>query len=157
MKRGIILDTNCFAYVFNNSDPHHEDFEPVQDWIVNRKGVLVYGGKKYKGELIQAKRYLKLFNQLKDKGCVMCVEDKIVDKEMSRIRTLIPDADFDDPHLPAIVIVSGCRVICTMDKRCFPYLKRENIYPRAGMRPKFYSRKQNKNLLNSKYTIVNQR
>lgn len=154
MKRGIILETNCFSHVFNKSDQHHEEFEPVYDWLHDRRGVLVYGGNKYKTELIRSKVYLRLFNRLKNQGLVFCVDDTKVNSEEARIRALIPIPDFDDPHLPAIVIVSGCRVICSVDKRCFPYLKDKNIYPKAGMRPKFYSQKQNKKLLFSQYTLL---
>ena len=60
----IIIDTNALASVFDVDSSNHENFKPVYDWIFNNKGKVVYGGTKYKEELKNSYRYLKLFGQL---------------------------------------------------------------------------------------------
>ena len=51
-----------------------------------------------------------IINLLKNKGKAICVDKARVDKEQERIEKEITDKDFDDPHLPAIVIVAKCKV-----------------------------------------------
>ena len=42
----IIVDTNCFAPVFDRKSEKHNQFAPVLEWIISGKGKLIYGGSK---------------------------------------------------------------------------------------------------------------
>lgn len=147
----VIVDTNCLASVFDTNSAKHNEFRPVLEWVLSGKGKLVYGGTKYIQELSKTK-YLKLFNILNAKTKKVVIVDKgKVDQEQSRIEHLIIDPDFDDPHLPAIVIVSKCEVICSEDTRSVRFVTDNKLYPKGINIPKYYTSIRNKNLLCDDY------
>lgn len=146
MANGVILDTNCFSHVFNRKDSRWDEFSDFFNWLLYRDGYLVYGGSHYLNELKKT-RYLKIFSLLKTSNKVMRIDSNSIDVEEERIKRIVPDDDFDDPHLPAIVIASNCEVICTLDSRSFRYLKMNEIYPSRVKKPKFYTGKRCNGLL----------
>lgn len=77
----------------------------------------------------------------------MVMDRADVDAEEKRIKKLIPDEDFDDPHIAALVSVSKCRLLCSKDTRSEAYLLKTEIYPKGVKPPKFYKGKQNADLL----------
>jgi predicted nucleic acid-binding protein len=147
----IIIDTNTFASVFNPESEHHGEFEPVFDWIINRKGKIVYGGSTYKAELSKGYRYLKLFGSFSKARKVVHIDDDLVDQYEEKLTDKVKHRDFDDPHLVAIAYISKCRLICTNEKRAIPFLGRKEFYPKNSPRPKIYSKRSNANLLCDKY------
>lgn len=148
----IIVDTNSLASVFDRSAVDHSDFEPVLDWIINGKGKLIFGGSKYISELKKSPKYLTVINRLKNMANkVIVVNCKLVDSTEENIRKQVSDPDFDDPHLPAIVIVSQCMLICSKDTRSVRFVTMPELYPRGVDVPKYYTGIQNKNLLCDKY------
>lgn len=147
----LILDTNCFANVFNKSSEKHHEFEPILKWITKGKGKLVYGGTTYKLELKKARKFIPIFNLLKQIGKAIEVDNNTVDQIESEIKTLIDDSDFDDQHLPAIVRASRCRVICSEDKRSIKFVQNRTLYPKGIDIPKYYCGKRNKRLLSDEY------
>lgn len=147
----VIVDTNCLASVFERKSEKHPQFAPVLEWIIYGKGKLIYGGSKYISELRKASKYFKIIIQLKKKGKVICVDKERVDREQKRIEKEITDKDFDDPHLPAIVIVSKCKVICSCDTRSVKFVTLPQLYPKGIDVPKYYTSKRNIDLLSDKY------
>lgn len=147
----IIIDTNTFASVFDSNSEEHVEFSPVLNWIRNGKGKIVFGGTTYRNELRRAKKYLRIINELKKARKIVEVCNDEVDREQRRIESLITHRDFDDPHLVAIVSVSKCKLICSSDKRAYPFIKNGSLYPSVGMRPRIYSRSNNSNLLCDHY------
>ena len=145
----IVIDTNCFSYIFNKTDKSHKNFEPVYNWIIFGKGKLVYGGTKYKEELRKAKKYFGLLKRFKAANKIVKIDDKKVDAEYKKLEK-IKNADFDDPHLIAIIIESGCRLICSVDKRAYKFIKNKKLYPSSVKPPKIYKKESNKNLLADK-------
>lgn len=148
----VIVDTNTFGPVFNDKDAKHADFEPILHWVLYGKGKFVIGGSKYMGELKKAKRYLHLFgilNSYKDK--IIKLDDQLVDNEQKRLETMVTDPDFDDPHLPAMVIVSKCQIICSDDTRSIRFVTDPRLYPDGVKTPKYYTGIRNRNLLCDKY------
>lgn len=143
----IIVDTNCFSRVFCRNNKEHEEFAPVLEWILNGKGFLVYGGSKYKQELKKCKRYLHFFNMLKSAKKAFAFDDDAIDKLQLKYEKLIDDPDFDDPHLPALVRVSKCRLICSTDLRSIPFVTNPDFYPKRFHVPQFYCGKKNESLL----------
>jgi hypothetical protein len=101
---------------------------------------MIFGGKKYKRELARMSQYVRIINELARAGKVIELEGREVDLSAERLKVKVPDHAFNGEHLVAILLVSGCRVVCTDDKRAHPYLKRSDLYP-PGKRPQIYSRK----------------
>lgn len=151
MGNGVILDTNCFSHVFNAHDIRHPEFEYFLNWLCRGPGYLVYGGSKYLKELEDAKKYLRFFTLLQQYNKARVYDKSQIDLEMDRIKELIKDADFDDPHLAAIVIITKARVICTGDERCIRHLKQKHIYNGKVEVPRFYINPRCSSLLTERY------
>ena len=148
----IIIDINCLASVFERTSAKHSEFEPVLNWILSGKGKIILGGTKYIEELKKTPKYLKIIRLLGSSSKKVIVIDKNkVDEEQAKIELLIIDKDFDDPHLPAIVIVAKCMLICSDDSRSTKFVTKSEIYPNGVTVPKYYMGLRNINLLCDKY------
>lgn len=143
----IIVDTNCFSRVFCRTNKEHANFKPVLDWIIYGNGFLVYGGSKYREELLKAKSYIKFFRLLKGYKKAISFPDDPIDEFQTMFKEMIKDKDFDDPHLPAIVLVSKCRLICTKDTRSQPFVTSPDLYPKRFHTPKYYTGLKDQDLL----------
>lgn len=148
----VIVDTNCIPHVFSRSSDRHRDFSPVTQWITRGSGRLVYGGKKYKGELRLMTRYHQFIGEMKRCGRVVEIEDARVDKLAAELKLRVPDLDFNDEHLVAIVAASGCCIVCTDDKPASKFLKLKHLYPLGVKPPKIYNKLSHKKLCCSNYT-----
>lgn len=146
MSKPIIIDTCVLSKVFNSKTEGHNNFLPVVEAMQKGRCMMLFGGTKYLGEVAKLKRISALINQMK-KGLIRRLDDKAVDQVQTRVEQLVISPDFDDPHLPAMAIVGNCHLICTDDERCMPYIKRRCLYPTHFHTPRFYSRKEHKNLL----------
>jgi len=142
----IVVDTNTIARVFDKNNSEHEEFKPVHDWIMEKKGKLVYGGTKYFEELEKMGQYLKLFTVLSKINKTVVVDTEAVDDYQAEAEHKIQHKDFDDPHLVAILKVSGCKLVCSVDERAFPFLK-HHLFFKGKEKPKIYSSSRNKDLL----------
>lgn len=135
----IIIDANCYSRVFCRKNKEHYAFQPVLNWIINGNGFLVYGGSKYKRELLKSSSYLKFFRLLNDYRKVITFPDDLIDDYQRHYQSIIRDADFDDPHLPAIVLASKCRLICTCDTRSKRFVTSPELYPKNFHTPYYYT------------------
>lgn len=159
----IIIDSNTFHCVFDPKNEYSSDFQPVRNWLKQEpKAKLVYGGTKYKQELSKLKKYFQYLVELRKMGRIAQIDDKLVDIEEGHIKKKINESevltkgkkkDFDDPHIIAILIVSGCRLFCSKDKRADKYLKMKTLYPKHFIRPSIYRDKNHIHLL-SKNNII---
>ena len=154
----IIVDTNCLANVFDPDSALHSEFEPVFKWITEDIGFIVIGGTKYIDELKGNKailKYIKTLNTTKSSNRnrqVLYLDDCMVDAEEKRVKSIITDKNFDDPHLAAMAIVAKCMLICSLDMRSVKFVKSANLYNSKGMKaPKYYTGSRNKKLLCDKY------
>jgi hypothetical protein len=141
----IIIDTNVLACVLKKDSADHHDFKPVREWIFEGKGRIVFGGTKYLEEIKD--NYLKLFLELKKAGKAVMVDKTLVDNEEKVVEKMIINNDFDDPHLVSLLRISKCKLICSRDKRAFPYFRHTTFFSPAANRPRIYSSKSNENLL----------
>lgn len=144
----IILDTNCFGDIFKSNSPRYSEYKPVLEWILTGKGKFIIGGTKYLEELKKhsaARRFMVNLRKFTNK--LVLLEQNKVDQEQKRIEGLLQDPDFDDPHLPAMVIVSRCRLICSRDSRSVKYVTNRKLYPKDIKVPKYYTGAHNKGLL----------
>lgn len=125
----------------------HHEFKPVFDWIFYGPGRVVYGGTKYKDELKKARRYFGIFLELRKQRKAIEVDDFKVDQRQAELEEMVKHKDFDDAHIIAIVIVSGCRLICSNDSRAYTFIQDKKLYPKNFKRAKIYKGLSNQNLL----------
>jgi len=146
----IVIDSCAFSSIFNREAKDHCEFLPILNWIVKDKGKMVYGGSKYKKELSKIPKYLRFVGQLKRAGKVIEINGSAVDKHQSDLEAKCRHRDFDDAHIVAIVIESGCKLICTNERRAIPFFKNNDFYPKGVKKPKLYTSSNNCGLLEKK-------
>jgi hypothetical protein len=140
----IIIDTNALPSVFKTDSVLHKDFEPILSWILEGRGKVVYGGSKYKMEL---GKYLHFIQTLQTARKAVPVDDGIVDRRTEELSEQIVHRDFDDQHLIALLQISGCQLICSLDERAYPYFRHRQFFPVARLKPRIYRSIRNKDLL----------
>ena len=141
----IIVDTNTLANVFDKKSANHKEFKPVLDWVVDGKGVFVYGGSKYIREI--GRKYLNFIGELRKVRKALKIDQSAVDAKEIWAAQQVQHPDFDDQHLVGLLLVSGCKLICSLDSRAYAYFTHNSFFPRASKKPKIYSRKNNSVLL----------
>ena len=141
----IIIDINVLADVFEKKSQNHSQFKPVYDWIINGKGKIVFGGTQYLSEL--KPKYVAFFALLNKSGKAVSVNSKSVDSEQKIVEQIIIHPDFDDPHLVGLLRASGCKLICSLDKRAYPYFRHSLFFKPATNKPRIYSSLTNTRLL----------
>ena len=156
----VIIDKNAFGPVFRRESENHDDFEPIYKWITEGFGKIVYGGSKYKRELHESRKYMKIFKHFDTARRVIKIPDEDVDKIEKKISKTLEeeikpkiskydfDERFNDSHIVSIAIVSKCRIVCTKDGGLSDFLKMSQFYPKSVAIPKIYRNKSNKYLLN---------
>ena len=140
-----------FVILFKTSDPLHSQFIDVYDWLINKNGVIVYGGTAYKEQLSKVTSVLGVLAELKKSNKIQIVADSAVDDAASYAKSICGSKDFDDEFLVGIVSVSGASVVCVNDPRSHKYIKRKDLYLNNVKRPKIYTGLRTKNLLSQKY------
>src|ERR1022692_3881693 len=124
----LVIDENVIGKVFDRRNVQHARFKPVKDWVTTGAGSVIYGGTKYLKELGDG-RYLGLFTELLRMRRAIKVDKQAVDDRARALKVEVPDREFDDEHIVALVGISRCCVVCTDDKNAIPYLRRRDLYP----------------------------
>jgi hypothetical protein len=107
----VIIDANLAAAVFAQSPD--EDFRPVLDWLFDKDGRLVSGGKLTQ-ELYKIKAARRSLRTLNQAGRAILVPDREVSKEEEwGVATGLCKSD--DPHIIALARTSGARTLCSWD------------------------------------------
>ena len=144
----IVIDTNVFQRVFDITNMDHSNYSVIRDWIYSGKGKIVFGGSTYSKEnIVSSRRNRSLLAVLKSLDKVHEADSKIVDEHEIRIKNMINKADFDDPHIAAIICTCGCKLVATWDKNSLKYLNLAKIYKGHSDVPKFYLSERNADLL----------
>ena len=143
----IVIDTNTIPSVLNPKISDHHEFRPILNWLDTRKTKIVYGGTKYKEELEKMPKYFQMLSEMRRAGKVHEAYDDDVDRVQEEINQTTDHKNFNDQAIVAIVIVSRCRLICSKDKKSFPFLTLKTLYPRGFKRPKIYTGSRNVDLL----------
>jgi len=147
----IIVDTNVMPSVL---DTKNLDYFPVYDWIVNNNGKFVYGGTKYLSELRINKKFLAFLVELGKKNKTYVADKKVVDELQVKIENQVTNKDFDDPHLIAIVIATGCKLICSDDKRADKFIKNKSIFKEYNAKsPSIYRKQKHYKLLSDRNIV----
>jgi hypothetical protein len=124
----LVIDANTIGKVFDRHSKDHKRFRPVALWVASGDGSVIFGGTKYLKELGEGK-YLALFKELLGARRAVRMDTKAVDDRAEMLRVSVPDEDFDDEHIVALVGLSKCCLVCTDDIRSLPYLRRRDLYP----------------------------
>lgn len=143
----IVIDTNTLGNVFDEENEYHNDFKPVKDWIINGKGKIVYGGTRYLEELGKYRKIFALYNAARKAHYINNAE---VDEDENFVSEQIQHPNFDDQHLVALLRVSGCKLICSLDERAYEFFRHETFFNPARKRPKIYNQLSCQALLNDR-------
>lgn len=147
----VVADPPTFIPMFKSADPEHQKFKPVIDWVMAGPGKFVMGGSKYNEELRAIRSILSHLSELEKMGKIIRKPEADVDEEESLVKVIEPDRDFDDPHLVALIRLTGCRLICVRDPRSHKFLLATYLYRSSKDRPKLYTgAKRNSTLLITK-------
>lgn len=148
----MLLDINTISKVFNAGDSDHLEFKPVKEWLLNNGGCILYGGSKYISELAQLKSYLGLFAELRKANKILFIDSNKVDSMEISVSSQAGVA-CDDPHIIAILGVSGCELVCSVDVRSYSFIRKTKSYCGTKNKVKIYSRFQNRHLLPNKSAV----
>lgn len=138
----IVIDMNTIHLIFSNNE---NDFTPVKNWIFCGSGKMVYGGTTYLNELGKIKKYNKIIKLLRDLNKVVVVDQSGVDNNETSLRE--NGISCNDLHLIAILIISKCRLIASLDTEAYPYFTDKSFYKKKSIAPKIYSKKAHRGLL----------
>lgn len=135
----IIIDSCVLPKVFKEADKKHSIYRPVCEWIVNGNGTLVYGGKKFEEELFNDhKWFIRFLRLLQESGKAFRADGTKVDRRQEIVEAMVANPDFDDPHLIALLGVTGCQLICTGDARAEKFILDKKLYPKGSTVPAIY-------------------
>jgi hypothetical protein len=143
----IVIDINTLAMVFSTDNSRHSDFCLIKNWIEERNGYVVYGGTKYKAELAQTGRYMRLLRLMRDAGQAITICDAAVDKIEQMVREKTDGTGCDDQHIIALLGAARCGLLCSTDARSFEFVKNRSLYPKGAPVVKIYTSAKNKRLL----------
>ena len=131
-----VVDPPVFVSVFKSTDAHHEVFRHVLTWVERGNGKLVMGGTQFRQELTAVRSVLRPLAELERRNKIVRCNEEVVDAQVAIVRGLEKSKAFDDPHLVALVRLTGCRVICTKDEASHQFLRSAALYERPVTRPR---------------------
>ena len=150
----IVIDMNTLPAVFDEENQQHQTFVPVKNWILKGKGKMVYGGNTYKGELKKLSKFIPVLAELKKSRKIIEFDDAAIDlKEKAILQDLktrginSKNKSYNDAHLVAIISFSRVKVICSLDKSSYRFLREIKYYQASTDRPVIYSNLKNISLI----------
>lgn len=137
----LIIDANRACVVFDYPTP--VDFLPLFDWIEQRGGVVIIGGR-LRRELYKVDRAKRRIKEWVRAGRAFIIDESLVDKLESEI-AVGQALKSDDPHVIALAQLSGARVLCTEDRNLIVDFKDKRLIdkPRGAV----YRTQRHKKLL----------
>lgn len=135
----IVVDPGTLPIILKDDNSDHENFKPVLDWILSGQGKLVYGGTTYAVHLERMPSILKVMRLMREGRRVLLLDNSAVDQVESQLYSQCKSSKFDDGHVVAAVIVSGCRLVCTHDTSSHRFLRRDSFYVGKARKPSIYS------------------
>lgn len=107
----VIVDANQSSLVFGSTVA--DDYKPVRKWIESGRGRLVYGGHKFKQELKAVTAAALTVQNWRQRGLAIEISEVALAAEVAVVVNL--GTRSDDPHVIALVRVSGARTVLTKD------------------------------------------
>lgn len=108
----VIIDACLAGQIFKA--PWHCDFVPLWDWILQKDGCIVFGGR-LATELERVKEGARRLRLLSASGKAQRVDAGIVNAEETNLKAT-GLCKSNDPHVIALARISRARVLCSGDK-----------------------------------------
>lgn len=147
----VIVDASVAGRVF--SVPHEADFQPLWQWLEEKDGRLVYGGRLTR-ELNRLPSARRLLAELKRGGRALECRRPDVDEE-ERVVDRLGLCRSNDPHVIALTRVSGARVLCTNDQNLEIDFTNRQLVP--APKGKIYKQASHKRLLKHNKICIGRR
>lgn len=144
-----VIDPPLFVKIFKKSDADHINFKKLNHHLTKGNGKIVYGGKKYRDELIKIASIIPILAELERARKIVKINDDVVARSADYAKSIAHSTDFDDEHLIGILDSTSCGVICINDPRAHRFIKNRSLYMNRGPRPKIYKDDRNAALLSS--------
>jgi predicted nucleic acid-binding protein len=106
----LIVDNNVAADFFCGSNP---DLDPLKKAVFNATCCLYYGGTKLRNEYFRSPKVRRVVKNLDQAGRAKAISDVLVDARMNQVE---PNCISDDPHIIALALESGARLLCSFDQ-----------------------------------------
>lgn len=110
---GIIIDANCCAKALGRSAD--VEFVPVLKALLRRKRTLHYGGTKLLEEYGRVATIRPRLLELDRAGIAKRHSSLTVDEKQGELEAACVCAS-DDPHIVALAIISGAKILCSHDQ-----------------------------------------
>jgi len=143
----IVIDVNCMGRVFDKTNSEHKEFSDVLIFIKEGKGRLIYGGTKYLSELKVSRAYIGVLTELRKAGRAVAIRNDAVDAATKRVIAATSGKGCDDPHVIGLLAASNCALLCSMDKRSYPFVRDRSLYSKDSVRVRIYSSSRNREIL----------
>jgi hypothetical protein len=106
----LIVDTNLAADFFCGTNAA---LAPLRKAVMEDASCcLCYGGSKLRREYLRSPKIMKIIVALDQAGRAKSVRDSLVDKRMDLVSG---QCSSDDPHIIALAVESGARLLCSHD------------------------------------------
>jgi hypothetical protein len=121
----LIIDANVAANIVNHGN--HQDWISIRKWLTNpqRKSRLVIGGR-LADELRAVAGMRRIIIELSRAGRVVEV-DRVAMSQLEAV--FAPSCSSDDPHILAVAVLSGARLLCTNDSALISDFKNREFVP----------------------------
>jgi predicted nucleic acid-binding protein len=131
----LIIDSNIVHKVFLSPDP---DYQPLKKALDDRGATLVYGGE-LRREYLKMAKFIKRLRLLDQSGAAKIFPDALIDSHTGAV-VAAGGYKSNDPHVLALAIVTGARLLCSDDDALSDDFKnkklidnpRGNVYRRAA-------------------------
>ncbi|MCD4727970.1 MAG: hypothetical protein K8R46_09930 [Pirellulales bacterium] len=124
----VIVDASVAGLVF--TVPYKAEYVPLWRWIEERDGKIVYGGK-LADELGRVPTARKRLVKLKQAGLALFFPGKKVATKEKAVRKS-GLCRSNDPHVIALALVSGARVLCADDRDLETDFTNRQLVPNIG-------------------------
>lgn len=146
-----IIDNNVRHEVFGASDVQTEAGEYFLNWLENRNGKLVVGGKLLE-ELSDYTGFRTWLRRALVRGRVIRVSDADVDAETANLQSRNV-CQSNDAHVLALAIVSGARLLFTNDQDLQEDFRNRGII--GGIRGRVYTTLVHQDFSNTHRSLLN--
>ena len=116
----VVIDADTFSEI---SDESNKDFKPLRNWISQEGHTVIHGGSEYKEHLKNHGKFRGYLKDLWRAGSTQKLNDEEIDNTEVFLQTNFVKAKYNDHHIVAILLVSGCKVVSSHDQGLHELIK----------------------------------
>lgn len=116
----VVFDTDTFGEVSDNSN---EDFEPLRNWISRERHTVIYGGSEYLRQLRKSGPFRRYLRGLEKTGQIHTLNGQVIDRTAVFLANRFISKNYNDHHIVAILLISGCKVVSSHDQGLHELIK----------------------------------